>query len=147
MVTLHALPLRISHQPAATLLLGVMAAVIGRSLAFGLAVGLSWFAVDNLAQLPLTLGYQFTHSDLWREASGFLLGPLLNRLPDYIAPPWHTVTQTPGGPVTVTNQVSGFGVMPLVAVSGSQALAVIGAYAILFALIAVILTWRRETLE
>ena len=36
MVTLHALPLRISHQPAATPLLGVMAAVIGRSLAFGL---------------------------------------------------------------------------------------------------------------
>ena len=130
-----------------TLLLGVAATVLGRSLAFGLAVGLSWFAVDNLAQIPLTLGYQFTHSDLWLKASGFLLGPLLNRLPDYIAPPWHAVVQTATGSETVTAQFSGFGLMPLVSASGAQALAVIGAYATLFAVTAVVLTWRRETLE
>jgi len=130
-----------------TLLLGVAAAVVGRSLAFGLAVGLSWFAVDNLAQIPLTLGYQFTHSDIWLKASGFLLGPLLNRLPDEIAPPWHVIAQTPDGPVTITNHVTGFGIMPLVAVSGAQALAVIGAYATLFVAAAVVLTSRRETLE
>jgi hypothetical protein len=130
-----------------TLLLGVATAVVGRSLAFGLAAGLSWFAIDNLAQIPLTLGYQFTHSDLWLKASGFLLGPLLNRLPDEIAPPWHVIAQTPDGPVTITNQVSGFGLMPLVAVSGAQALAVTGAYATLFAVTTIVLTWRRETLE
>jgi ABC-type transport system involved in multi-copper enzyme maturation permease subunit len=130
-----------------TLLLGVAATVVGRSLAFGLAVGLSWFAVDNLASIPLTLGYQFTHSDLWLNVSGFLLGPLLNRLPDYVVPPWHAVLRTPTGPMTVTSQFSGFGVLPLVAVSGAQALAVIGGYAAIFALAAIILTWRRETLE
>lgn len=130
-----------------TLLLGVMASVIGRSLAFGLAVGLSWFAVDNLAQIPLTLGYQLTHSDLWLKASGFLLGPLLNRLPDYITPSWHALKQTPNGPATVTDHFSGFGLMPLVAVSGAQAIAVISSYAAIFALVAIILTWRRETLE
>lgn len=128
-----------------TLLLGVAATIVGRSLAFGLAVGLSWFAVDNLASIPLTLGYQFTHSDLWLKVSGFLLGPLLNRLPDYSTPPWHAVVQTPTGPVTVTSHFSGFGALPLTPVSSAQALTVIGAYAVVFALIAVIVTWRRET--
>jgi ABC-type transport system involved in multi-copper enzyme maturation permease subunit len=128
-----------------TLLLGVAATILGRSLAFGLAVGLNWFAVDNLASIPLTLGYQFTHSDLWLKVSGFLLGPLLNRLPDYIAPPWHAIAQTPTGPVTVTSHFSGFGALPLTPVSSAQALTVIGAYAVVFALIAVIVTWRRET--
>jgi ABC-type transport system involved in multi-copper enzyme maturation permease subunit len=130
-----------------TLLLAVAASVVGRSLAFGLAVGLSWFAVDNLAQIPLTLGYQFTHSDLWLKVSGFLLGPLLNRLPDYITPPWHAIVQTPNGPVMVTSHFSGFGALPLTPVSSAQALLVIGAYAAIFALIAVISAWRRETLE
>jgi hypothetical protein len=37
--------------------------------------------------------------------------------------------------------------MPLVAASGAQALAVTGAYATLFAVTALVLTWRRETLE
>jgi len=128
-----------------TLLLAVAATVVGRSLAFGLAVGLSWFAVDNLASIPLTLGYQFTHSDLWLKMSGFLLGPLLNRLPDYIAPPWHATAQTPTGSVTVTSHFSGFGALPLTPVSSAQALTVIGAYAVVFALIVVIVTWRRET--
>jgi ABC-type transport system involved in multi-copper enzyme maturation permease subunit len=127
-----------------TLLLAVAATVVGRSLAFGLAVGLSWFAVDNLAQVPLTLGYQFTHSDLWLKVSGFLLGPLLNRLPDYITPPWHVSAQTPTGSVTVTSHFSGFGALPLTPVSSSQALAVIAAYAAVFALVAVIGAWRRE---
>jgi ABC-2 type transport system permease protein len=130
-----------------TVLLGVAATVVGRSLAFGLAVGLSWFAVDNLASIPLTLGYQFTHSDLWLKASGFLLGPLLNRLPDYIVPSWHATVQTATGPATTTAHFSGFGIQPLVEVSGAQALVVIGVYAAIFALTAIILTWRRETLE
>jgi ABC-type transport system involved in multi-copper enzyme maturation permease subunit len=130
-----------------TLLLAVAATVVGRSLAFGLAVGLSWFAVDNLAQIPLTLGYQFTHSDLWLKVSGFLLGPLLNRLPDYIAPPWHATVQTPTGLVTVTSHFSGFGALPLTPVSSAQALLVIGTYAAVFAFVAVIGAWRRETRE
>jgi hypothetical protein len=130
-----------------TLLLGVAATVLGRTLAFGLAAGLSWFAVDNLASIPLTLGYQFTHSDVWLKVSGFLLGPLLNRLPDYIVPPWHAVVQTATGPEIVTTQFSGFGVLPLTPVSSGQALAVIGCYAAIFAFVAIVLTWRRETLE
>jgi ABC-2 type transport system permease protein len=130
-----------------TLLLGVAASVLGRSLAFGLSVGLSWFAVDNLARLPLSLLYQFTHNDLWRQLSGYLLGLMLNRLPDYIAPPYHVTIQTPAGPQTITQPVTGFGILPLTPVDGARALLVIGAYALLFAAAAILLTRWRDVQE
>lgn len=130
-----------------TMLLAVAASVAGRSLAFGLAVGLSWFAVDSLLTIPLSLLARFTHSDFWLKISGILLGPLLNRLPDYLAPAYHETVQGPAGPVTRTLHVGGFGPMPLVQVSGGQALAIIGAYTAIFIVVAVWLTWRRETLD
>jgi ABC-2 type transport system permease protein len=131
----------------ATLLLGIAASVAGRSLAFGLTVGLCWFAVDNLGLIVINLAYQFTHSNFWRNITGYLLGPLLNRLPDYIVPARQIVATGPHGPVTVSVPVDGFGVMPLVSVSGAHALAVIAGYSVLFAAVAVVLTWRRDVLE
>lgn len=130
-----------------TLLLGVAASSVGRSLAFGLAVGLSWFAVDNLASIPLTLLAHATHSDFWLKFSGLLLGPILNRLPDFIAPPYHTTAPGPHGAIVVANAVSGFGIQPLVRVPGGNALAVIVAYGVAFAVTAIVLTWRRDVLE
>jgi ABC-type transport system involved in multi-copper enzyme maturation permease subunit len=130
-----------------TLLLGVAASVLGRSLASGLAVGLSWFAVDNLLTIPLTLLFQFTHNDLWRQLSGYLLGLMLNRLPDYIVPPYHVTVQTASGPETVAHSVSGFGILPLVQVDGTHALLVIGGYALIFAATAIVLTRARDVHE
>ena len=118
-----------------SLLLSVAASVVGRSLAFGLAVGLSWFAVDNLLTIPLSLLAQVTHNDFWPNLSGALLGPLLNRLPDSILAPDHSIS------------VGGFGPQPLVAVPASHALLVIGVYAAIFLAVAISLTWRRETLD
>ncbi len=131
----------------ATLALSVAATVLGRSLAFGLTVGLCWFAVDNLGMIVVNLAYQFTHSDFWRNITGFFLGPLLNRLPDYIVPARHITVSGPHGPVIVSVPVTGFGVMPLVHVTSGQALAVIAAYSVIFMVIAVVLTWRRDVLE
>jgi ABC-type transport system involved in multi-copper enzyme maturation permease subunit len=130
-----------------TLLLGVAAAVVGRSLAFGLAVGLSWFAVDNLLLIPLTLLAQFTHSTFWLKLSGFLLGPLLNRLPDHLVPAWHEVVPGPHGPVTVTRPMQGFGPIPATPLDGRHALTVIALYAALFLIVSVVLTLRRDVLE
>jgi ABC-2 type transport system permease protein len=130
-----------------TLLLGVAASVVGRSLSFGLAVGLSWFAVDNLAQIPLLLLVRLTHSDVWSKVTGLLLGPILNRLPDEIAPPYHVTAAGPHGPVTIVTQVSGFGIQPLVQVSGTQALLVLLVYSAVFAAAAIVLTKRRDVLE
>lgn len=132
---------------AATLLLGVAASVVGRSLAFGLTVGLSWFAVDNLAVIPLSLLFQLTHNDLWRNISGLSLGLILNRLPDYIAPPYHLVAQGPHGPITIARPVEGFGIMPLVHLDGAHALTIVTLYSIIFATVAIVLTRRRDVLE
>ena len=131
----------------ATLALGVAAAVVGRSLAFGLAVGLSWFAVDNLLTIPLGILARVTQNTFWANLSGALLGPVLNRLPDEIAPPGIQIVQGPHGPVTVTHALSGFGPQTLVPVPGSHALLVIGLYVAVFAVVAVVLTWRRDVLE
>lgn len=131
----------------ATLLLGVAASVVGRSLAFGLAVGLCWFPVDNLLTLPLSILSQISHSDFWLKVSGLLLGPLLNRLPDYLAPPWHSTVLGPHGAITIAQGVSGFGMEPLVPVDATHALLVIAAYSLIFAVTAVVLTRRRDVLE
>ncbi len=132
---------------AVTLLLSVAASVFGRSLAFGLAVGLCWFAVDSLLTIPLTMLARFTHSDFWPNLSGVLLGPLLNRLPDFLAPPYHVTVQGPRGPETLARALSGFGPAPLVPVPGGQALLIISLYTAMFVTIAVVLTWRREVME
>lgn len=132
---------------AATLLLGIAASVLGRSLAFGLAVGLSFFAVDNLIIQALRILAQVTHSDFWLNLSGVFLGPLLNRLPDYLLPPYHETIQTAHGPVIVARTMSGFGGLPLVWVGAPHALLVIGLWSALFATLAVILTARRDVLD
>jgi ABC-2 type transport system permease protein len=126
-----------------TLLLGAAATVVGRSLAFGLTGGIGWFAVDNLLGTPLVLLARITHNDFWLQLSGILLGPILNRLPDEIIPPY----QVTSGGMTISTPVQGFGSLPLVAVPGSHALLVIGIYAALFGFIAVFLTWQRDVLE
>lgn len=130
-----------------TLLLGVAASVVGRSLAFGLAVGLSWFAVDNALTIPLSILARLTSNDLWRNVSGILLGPLLNRLPEYIAPAYRVTSQTSHGAILTAQAVSGFGPMPLIWVGGAHALLVIGAWSALFAVVAVSLTARRDVLD
>lgn len=132
---------------AATLLLGIAASVMGRSLAFGLAVGLSFFAVDNLITQVLRILAQVTHSDVWFNVSGILLGPLLNRLPDYMLPPYHVSIQTPHGAVSVTHAMSGFGGLPLIWVGAPHALLVIGLWSALFAAVAITLTARRDVLD
>lgn len=130
-----------------TLLLGVAASVIGRSLAFGLAVGLSWFAVDNLLIVPLSLLARFTTSTLWLKVSTLLLGPVLNRLPDHLVPAWHTVVQGPHGSITVAHTMDGFGPIPLSPFDARHALAVIAVYSAIFIAASLTLTHRRDILE
>lgn len=131
----------------ATLVLGVAASVVGRSLAFGLAVGLSWFPVDNLATIPLGIAARLTHSDFWVKVSTYLLGPMLNRLSGYLAPVWHLAVSSTHGPTVVAMHDDGFGIEPLAPVSAAHALAVIGVYSLVFAVVAVVLTWRRDVRE
>ena len=92
-----------------------------RSLTFGLSVSL---ILNTLAQV--------THSDFWLNSTAYFLGPLLNRLPDLLLP-----TEAQSG-------FQFFGVRPLVSVSGSHALWVIGAYSLIFFVLALRTTWKRD---
>jgi hypothetical protein len=76
-----------------------------------------------------------------------LLGPLLNRLPDYLVPAWHEVVQGPHGPVTVAHAMEGFGPIPPTPLDGRHALTVIALYAAVFLVVSVVLTWRRDVME
>lgn len=114
-----------------TMLLAVATTVLGRSLAVGLGVALVFFPADNIGTEVLFLLYRLTGSDFWTNLSAYLLGPNLNVMPGE----------------TVLNYVGTIGTQPLVAVDGGHTLLIALIYAIIFAAIAIFLTWRRDVQE
>ena len=72
-----------------------------------------------------------TGSDFWLNVTAYLLGPNLNLMPNQI----------------VLNYVGSLGATPWVAVDGGHTLLITAIYAIIFAAIAIILTWRRDVME
>ncbi len=101
-------------------------------------------AIVNLGKLvtvatieELTTGHgEFTVTveqaqDFWLNITGYLLGPTLNKMPAVV---------TPTGALTI-------GIQPFVTVTGTQTLIVALVYSIVFAVIAVVLTWRRDVKE
>jgi hypothetical protein len=119
----------------ATILMAAAMSALGRSLTVGLSASLIFFAADNLGVLLMNALARLTQSDFWSNCTAYFLGPLLNHLPDYALP---TEAQTP---------LQSFGAPPLVAVSGPHALWVIGAYSLVFFLLALIPTWKRDVQE
>ena len=115
----------------ATILLGVAMNAIGRSQVFGLSASLVWFPADNIGTIVMLLAFRVTHNDFWQNVTGYFPGPILNNLPNYLLPKGG---QTVGAP-------------PLVTISSTQALLVILAYCVIFALVAITLTWRRDVQE
>ncbi len=114
-----------------TMLLAVATTVLGRSLAVGLGLALVFFPADNIGSQIMNLVYRLTGSDFWLKITAYLLGPNLNVMPGK----------------TVLNYVETIGATPLVAVDGGHTLLITLIYAIIFAAIAIILTWRRDVLE
>jgi ABC-type transport system involved in multi-copper enzyme maturation permease subunit len=131
----------------ATLLLAVAATVVGRSLAFGVGVGLSWFAADNIGVIMTALMAELTHNAWWLNVPGYFLGPLLNLLPALMVPARTIVVYGEKGMKTVAAPPKTAGFQPMVTVSETQTLLVILGYAVVFAVIAIALTWRRDVLE
>ncbi len=119
----------------ATILLATAMNALGRSLTFGLSASLAWFALDNMGTIVMGLLSRLTHSNFWLDATSYFLGPLLNRLPDML----------------LSKQVqTGFeaiGPGPLVSVEGSYALWVIFGYALIFTIVALVPTWKRDVKE
>jgi ABC-2 type transport system permease protein len=130
-----------------TLLLGVAVTVVGRSLAFGLGVGLGWFAADNVGVVIMLLAYSFTGNDFWQQITGYFLGPVLNFLPTLIVPARTATVATPRGPIVISRPADTIGASPLAHIDATHALAVIGVYAAVFVVVAIALTWRRDVME
>jgi ABC-2 type transport system permease protein len=114
-----------------TLLLAVATTVLGRSLAVGLGVALVFFPADNIGSQILFLIYRLTGSDFWLNVTAYLLGPNLNIMPGQL----------------VLNPVGTIGATPFVAVDGGHTLLITLLYALIFAAIAILLTWRRDVME
>lgn len=127
--------LTVAINMGATILLAAAMNALGRSLTFGLSVSLIWFPIDNMGTLVMNVLSRLTNSDFWLNATAYFLGPLLNRLPDWVLPK------------AAQSGFQSFGVDPLVTVNASHALWVIGAYALVFFVIALVPTWRRDVKE
>lgn len=114
-----------------TMLLAVATTVLGRSLAVGLGVALVFFPADNIGSQILFLMSRLTGSDFWLHVTAYLLGPNLNIMPGQL----------------VLNQVGTIGATPFVDVDGGHTLLITAIYAVIFAGIALVLTWRRDVME
>jgi ABC-type transport system involved in multi-copper enzyme maturation permease subunit len=117
---------------ALTILLGAAAAILGRSLSFGIAAAMGFFPADNFGTLILGLMTRITHNDSWNKASAYLLGPNLNLL---------------AAKLEVGRQVRPLFATPNVAVSAPHVWTVVGAYAAVFVCLSVVLLLRRDVLE
>ena len=119
----------------ATVLLAAAMNALGRSLTFGLSASLVWFPIDNFGALLLNTIAQLTHSDFWRAITAYLLGPLLNRLPDVLLPK------------DAQSVFASFGAPPAVPISLVHSLSVIGVYSLIFLVLALVTTWKRDIKE
>jgi ABC-2 type transport system permease protein len=115
-----------------SILLGTAAAVLGRSLAFGIGAALALFPLDNFATFVMVLLNALTRQRFWLEVTRYLLGPNLNVLP--------TVIQT-------DHRAHPLFALPLLPVSATHAWLVVGAWAAAFGAVSIVLTWRRDVLH
>jgi ABC-2 type transport system permease protein len=115
-----------------TILLGSAAAIVGRSLAFGVGVAMGFFPADNFGTLILYILQRITRLDLFTNLTAYLLGPNLNVLPALLDPSLKL------RPAFAT---------PFVTVTAQHAELVIAAYALVFLVVALVLVRRRDVLE
>jgi ABC-type transport system involved in multi-copper enzyme maturation permease subunit len=115
-----------------TILLGSAAAIVGRSLAFGVGVAMGFFPADNFGTLILYIIQRITKLDVFTNLTAYLLGPNLNVLPSLLDPSLHLRPSFAA---------------PFVTVSTGHAEAVIAVYAAVFLVGALVLVKRRDVLE
>jgi len=130
-----------------SILLAMSVTIVGRSLAFGLTVALGWFAADNIGVLMSFLVYRFTHNDFWLNIAAYFLGPNLNVMPSVVVPALTFTVNTPKGVVTQAVPAATLGITPFVNYDGTHTLMVALVYAVIFAVAAVGVMWRRDVLE
>ena len=115
------------------ILIAGAAAGIGRSLAFAMAASLVYYPVDNFLNVLELLGIRATgHDQPWTAMSQYQLAPNLNVLLTLMEP---------------THRARPAFAAPLASVDLNHALAVVGAFALVFAVIAIARAVRPDVLE
>jgi ABC-type transport system involved in multi-copper enzyme maturation permease subunit len=130
-----------------SILLATSVTIVSRSLSFGLAGALGWFAADNIGILVGYLVFKFTNNDFWLKVPAYFLGPELNLMPSVVVPALTFTTMTEKGPVTGPLPVDSIGFTPMVTYDGTHALLVALIYAVIFAVSAAVVIWRRDVLD
>jgi ABC-2 type transport system permease protein len=116
----------------ATMLMTVAFCAIGRSLAFGLTVSALFFPVDNIAVAMMRIVFLITNNDFWTNITAYFLGPNLNQMASVII---------------TTHHIENVGAPILVDVDFNHTLLVTLVYSVIFVVVAVVLTWRRDVKE
>lgn len=125
-----------------TILLATAAAVVGRSVTFGLSAALVFFPIDNIATIIMTLAYRITHNDFWLSTTAYLLGPNLNAMPAALT---NSRAESIGSnPLYFVDPA---GVAHGIKVDGTHTVVVALVYAAIFAVTAIVLTWKRDVKE
>jgi ABC-type transport system involved in multi-copper enzyme maturation permease subunit len=124
-----------------TILLATAAAVVGRSVTFGLSAAIIFFPIDNIATIIMTLAYRITQNDFWLSTTAYLLGPNLNAMPSALTNGRaESIGATPLYGV-IAGQAHG------IQVDGTHTVVVALVYAAIFATTAIVLTWKRDVKE
>lgn len=113
-----------------TILLATAITVLGRSLAFGLSLSLVWFPVDNILVGVFALIAALTQNQNWTNVTAYFLGPNLNVMI-----------------FSITGRPWAFGSIPLTTVDGTHTVVLALIYALIFAVIALVLMAKRDVKE
>jgi ABC-2 type transport system permease protein len=114
-------------------LLAAAAVAVGRSLAFGMAAALAFYPVDNFLNILELLGVRATgHQQPWVGISQYQLSTNLNVLLQLIEP---------------HHRARAAFASPLAPVDATHAFVVVGIYALVLAVVALVRTTRPDVLE
>lgn len=116
----------------AAVMIGSTAALLGRSLAFGLGVGLAFFPADNMLTYVCILLNQITHQHFFLDLTSYLLGPTLSALPVILETDRHAHATF---------------LTPQVPVNATHAWLVVGGWLVAMLIGAAVLLKRRDVLE
>jgi ABC-2 type transport system permease protein len=114
------------------IVLGSTAAVVGRSVAFGVGAAVAFFPLDNFGTVPLRLLAAVTGQHLPADMTAYFLGPNLNSLPTLMQTDHHADTQFAA---------------PLVPVDLTHAALVVAAWVLALLALSLVLTRRRDVLQ
>ncbi len=119
----------------------VFLSVLGRTLVFGIGIALPYFFAESIISTILTAVALATRNAVWYNITTFFLGVNLNQVASAITGPRVNTLNS------LTQAVLHAAIPGLVTVDGTRTLIVIGIYAAIFLIGAIVLTQRRDVTQ